>query len=41
MDELLKGVSRKIWLRDLDNELVRLANGLPKDVTGKNTIGFI
>jgi len=41
IDKLLKGADRQIWLKGLDNELGRLANGIPKEIIGTNTIGFI
>ena len=41
IDKLLNGADRQIWLKGLDNELGRLANGLPKEIIGTNAIGFI
>ena len=41
MDNLLKGNTKEIWLKGCENELGRLANGLPNRITGSNTINFI
>ena len=41
IDNLITGTDKKVWLGAVDNELGRLAQGLPNKITGTSTINFI
>ena len=41
IDKLIKGPNAETWLQSLDNELGRLADGIPNKINGTNTIAFI
>ena len=41
IDDLLKGSMKDIWSNALKREFGRLSNGIPKELLGTNTIGFV
>jgi len=41
IDKLLQGSMKDVWSKALDNEFGRLSNGIPNELLGTKTIGFI